>query len=139
MTAAELHRRLLALGDPQRAQASGRYFKTGPGESGEGLRFLGLDAAALRSLAKAFRALPLADVLAALQSEWHDERGVALLILGLQYSKADAITQKAIYDGYLANTRRVNSWALVDSSAPYIVGAHLWERSRKPLDKLAKS
>ena len=139
MTAAELHRRLLALGNPQRAQASARFFKTGPDESGEGLRFLGLDAATLRSLAKEFRTLPLADVLAALQSEWHDERAVALLIFGLQYPKADAVAKKAIYDCYLANTDHVNSWALVDCSAPHIVGAHLWERSRKPLARLAKS
>ena len=139
MTGRILHQRLLALGDPQRAEASARFFKTGPGQSGEGLQFLGLDAPTLRTLAKEFRALPLSEVETALHSHWHDERGVALLILVLQYSKADAPVQKAIYDCYLVNTAHVNSWALVDCSAPHIVGAHLWERSRKPLSRLAKS
>ncbi|MBM3995800.1 MAG: DNA alkylation repair protein [Planctomycetes bacterium] len=139
MTALDLQKRLLALADPERAQASARYFKTGPGESGEGLRFLGLDAASVRGLAKEFRALPLAEVEATLQSDWHDERAVALVVLTLQYPKADAAAQKAIYELYLANTSQVNSWALVDCSAPQIVGAHLWPRSRKPLGRLAKS
>jgi 3-methyladenine DNA glycosylase AlkD len=139
MTANELHARLMTLGNPARAESSSRFFKTGPGESGEGLKFLGLDAATLRALAREFQALPLADVAFALDSEWHDERAVALLILVRQYPKADAPAQKAIYDCYLANTANVNSWALVDCSAPHIVGAHLWQRSRKPLDRLAKS
>src|SRR5436190_1468246 len=120
-----LNKRLLSLGNAQRAQASARFFKTGPGESGEGLRFLGLDAATLRGLAKEFRALPLAGIEAALQSEWHDERGVALLILVLQYPKGEPADQQAIYDCYVTNTAHVNSWALVDCSAPHIVGAHL--------------
>ena len=139
MTAADLQARLHALADPERAKASARFFKTGPGESGEGLRFLGLGAASLRGLAKEFRALALPQVEIVLRSDWHDERGVALLIMALQFPKADAKTQKALYDCYLANTQYVNSWALVDCSAPHIVGAYLWERSRRPLDRLAKS
>ena len=139
MTARELHKRIQALGDRERAEAAARFFKTGPGASGEGLRFLGLDAATLRALAKEFRALPLAAIQNTLQSAWHDERGVALLILTLQFPKADAPGQKKIYDLYLANTARINSWALVDCSAPHIVGAYLFARSRKPLEKLAKS
>ena len=139
MTARELRERVASLSNPERAKACGRFFKTSPGESGEGLRFLGLDAANLRTIAKEFRSLPLAQVEVALHSRWHDERGVALLILVLQFPKADAKSQRAIYDLYLANTSHVNSWALVDCSAPHIVGAHLFDRSRKPLDKLAIS
>src|SRR6516225_4517164 len=139
MSADELHQRLQSLADPERAQAASRFFKTSPGDSGAELRFLGLDAATLRALAKDFRALPLSEVAAALRSPWHDERGVALLILVLQYPKADAMAQKAIYDFYLAHTAHINSWALVDCSARDIVGAHLADKSRKPLDHLAKS
>ncbi len=139
MTAADLHQRLCSLGAPERAKASERFFKTGPGESGEGLRFLGLDAKSLRAVGKEFRALPLVETTIALQSEWHDERAAALLILTLQFAKVDAAGQKKIYDLYLANTAQVNSWALVDSSAPHIVGAHLFDKSKKPLDRLAKS
>lgn len=135
----DLRKRILALGNPKRARGAERFFKTGPGESGEGLRFLGLDAATVRGLAKEYRTLSLADVEKALHSEWHDERAVALVIFTLQYPKGDPDVQHAIYDCYLANTAHVNSWALVDTSAPQIVGAHLWERSRKPLGRLAKS
>lgn len=139
MTARQLQQRLRRLGDPKRADGAARYFKTGPGESGEGLRFLGLDAATLRRVAREFRDLPLAHAEAVLQSPWHDERAAALLILGWQYPRAEADVQQAIYESYLANTAHVNSWALVDCSAPPIVGAHLLPRSRKPLDRLAKS
>jgi 3-methyladenine DNA glycosylase AlkD len=139
MDATALRERVYKLKDPARGRSANRFFKTGPGESGEGLRFLGLNAAQLRGLAKEFRALPLAEIETTLQSEWHDERAIALLIMVLQFAKADAKARKALYDCYLANTDRINSWALVDCSAPGIVGAYLLDRSRKPLTKLAKS
>jgi 3-methyladenine DNA glycosylase AlkD len=139
MTARELRKHIEGLGDPARAQGAARFFKTGPGESGEGLRFLGLDAATTRALAKEFRTLPLNDVERALQSEWHDERAVALIIWTLQFPKADDVAQKQIYERYLANMAQINSWALVDCSAPQIVGGYLLERNRKPLSKLARS
>lgn len=136
---AALSQRLHELADRERAGSSSRFFKTGPGQSGAGLCFLGLNAAQLRGLAKEFGALPLAEIETALHSQWHDERAVALLIMVRQFPKADAKTQKALYDCYLANRAHVNSWALVDCSAPHLVGAYLCERSRKPLERLAKS
>ena len=139
MTANELQQRLQSLGVPERAKACARFAKTGPGEYAEGDRFLGRNAATMRGLAKEFRALPLAQIEATLHSAWHEERAVALLILVLQYPKSDVDTKKILYDFYLANTRHINGWDLVDCSAPHIVGAHLFERSRKPLAKLAKS
>ena len=51
-----------------------------------------------------------------------------MLILVLQYPKGDDAAKKQIYDFYLANTRQINGWDLVDCSAPHIVGAHLFER-----------
>jgi 3-methyladenine DNA glycosylase AlkD len=64
---------------------------------------------------------------------------LALVILSSQFEKGDAQTRKSICDLYLANTERVNNWDLVDLSAPHIVGAHLQNRSRRPLYRLAKS
>jgi 3-methyladenine DNA glycosylase AlkD len=139
MSAAKLRKRLLALGNPAGSSAAERFFKTGKGESGEGLKFLGLNAAAVRGLAREYRALPLEEVAVTLASEWHEERAVALLIMALQLPKAAAQAQKRIYELYLANTRHVNSWALVDCSAPPIVGAYLFGKSTRPLDRLAKS
>ena len=133
----QLH--LRSLVDPKRADAAARFFKTGPGETGEGLRFLGLGAATLHRTAKGFRALPLGEIEHILQSEWHDERAVALLILGLQFAKADRAARTRIHRLYLAHRERVDSWALVDCSAPQLVGAYLIDRSRKLLDRLAKS
>jgi 3-methyladenine DNA glycosylase AlkD len=130
---------LRSLGDPEQAKACARFAKTGPGEYAEGDQFLGLNAATMRGAAKEFRTLGMSDIETLLHSHWHEERSVALLILVLQYPKADESKKKAIYDFYLGNTARINGWDLVDCSAPHIVGAHLFERSRKPLDKLAKS
>lgn len=139
MTRETLHQRLQEWADPERAQSALRFFKTGPGEYGEGDQFLGLNAAQIRTLAKEFRTLAIDDVEAMLQSAWHEERAVALTIWVLQYPKAEVKSAQAIYDRYLANSARVNNWDLVDCSAPHIVGAHLFTRSRKPLDRLAKS
>ena len=61
------------------------------------------------------------------------------MILVGQFEKGDDATRKSIYDLYLANTRHINNWDLVDLSAPQIVGGYLENRSRKPLDRLAKS
>lgn len=139
MTARELQKRLRARGNPERGKGAERFFKTAPGESGAGLRFLGLDAATQRALAREYRTLPLAEVETLLHSDWHDERAVALLILVLQYPKADAEMRETLYEFYVSNTAYINSWALVDCSAPHLVGMHLFERSRKPIDKLARS
>jgi hypothetical protein len=50
---------LLALRDPEKARFFNRLFKAGPGQYGEGDRFLGLTVPAVRTLAKQFAALPL--------------------------------------------------------------------------------
>src|SRR5207249_4665752 len=64
---------------------------------------------------------------------------VALLIWVKQFPKGDAKTRQAIYALYCKHTHRVNNWDLVDCSAPHISGAHLFDRSRRPLDKLDHS
>src|SRR5262249_49417233 len=78
----------------------------------------GLRAATLRQLAKEYRELPLSEVEALLRSEVHEERSLALLILGLIVHRAPDPTRKQVYDFYLANACHVNSWDLVDVSAP---------------------
>ena len=74
-----------------------------------------------------------------LQSEWHECRLCALLMLVERYKKSDEKGRKAIYDFYLTQTCRVNNWDLVDLSAPYIVGEHLKDKSREDLYRLADS
>lgn len=139
MNAASLQRRLRALGNPADAAFLLRFFKTGPGEYGEGDVFLGIRVPVVRRVVKEFCELPLVAVEQALQSPYHEERLAALLILVVQTARGDAKHRKAIYDLYLENTRRINNWDLVDLSAPQIVGAHLADKNRRPLDRLARS
>lgn len=74
---------------PEGAKALARYFKTGPGEYGEGDVFLGLRTAETRSVALKYLDLPLVEIKQLLASKIHEERGVALTILGRQFAKGD--------------------------------------------------
>jgi 3-methyladenine DNA glycosylase AlkD len=132
-------RRLRGLADPAVAAGAARFFKTGPGEYGEGDVFIGIKSPTLKAVAKEFKGLPLAEVECLLHSEIHEDRTLALAILVGQFTKGDDAIRKAIFDLYLANTRHINNWDLVDLSAPQIVGGYLENRSRKPLERLAKS
>lgn len=116
-----------------------RFFKTGPGEYGEGDRFLGVRVPATRLVARKYRGIPLADTLTLLHSEFHEERLLALIVLTHKYQKGSPGEQSEIYRIYLNNTRYINNWDLVDASAEHIVGAYLLNRSRKPLHALAHS
>jgi 3-methyladenine DNA glycosylase AlkD len=78
-------------------------------------------------------------VIKLLRSRIHEERLLALFILVGQFNKADAGTKDKIYKAYLANTKFVNNWDLVDLSAPQIIGGFLIDKDRKILYKLAKS
>ena len=131
--------RLRSLADPAVAAGSARFFKTGPGEYGEGDVFIGIKSLTLKAIAKEFKGLPLAEVECLLHSEVHEDRTLALVILVGQFQQGAGATRKAIYDLYLANTRHINNWDLVDVSAPQIVGGYLEKRSRKPLHRLARS
>ncbi len=139
MIVEEIQDRLRALGNPEAAAFAVRYFKTGPGQYGERDVFLGLRAAVMHALAKEYRSLPVDQVVELLRSPVHEDRLLALLILVRQATKADQTTKKGIYNLYLVHTRFINNWDLVDSSAPTIVGGHLTNRSRRPLDRLAAS
>jgi 3-methyladenine DNA glycosylase AlkD len=139
MTAREIQDRLRELGSPESAAQAARFFKTGAGQYGEGDIFLGLRAAVMHGLAKEFRALSLDELLTLLQSPTHEDRLLALLVMVRQFARGDERARKLLYELYLANTRCVNNWDLVDASAREIVGGYLALRSRKPLDRLARS
>jgi 3-methyladenine DNA glycosylase AlkD len=116
-----------------------RYFKTGPGQYGEGDRFLGVMVPQTRRVAREFRDLPLAGVVELLRSPWHEERRCALLLLVRRFERGDDDERKELFDLYLGSTAHIDSWDLVDLSAPRIVGAWLQDRSRAPLYRLARS
>jgi len=127
------------LSNPKIAEHSLRFFKTGPGEYGEGDVFLGIRVPVTRKVARKFRGLPLEQVLKLLKSKFHEERLLALFMLVALFKKGDDKEQKNIYDAYLGHTDTINNWDLVDSSAHQIVGGYLFERDRKRLYQLAKS
>ncbi len=123
----------------KKAAVTQRFFKTGPGEYGEGDIFIGVTMPDLREIAKDFSDVADRTVTRLLKSKIHEERQLALLIFVYQFEDGDSKTRKKIYDVYMNNTRHINNWDLVDISAHKIVGAWLKDRSRQPLYKFAKS
>jgi 3-methyladenine DNA glycosylase AlkD len=139
LKAREVQRRLKKLGDPEHAAVSQRFFKTGPGEYGEGDIFIGVRVPVLRKLAGKFKDLPISEIKILLHSPIHEERMLAILILVRQFKKGDDKARKHIYELYLKSADFINNWDLVDVSAEHIVGAYLIDRSRRPLYRLARS
>ena len=130
-----------ALADPVKAQLAQRFFKTGPGQYGEGDQFLGIRVPETRAFLQRTDLLSEAEVLELLQSPWHEERLLALLALVRRFTKAkrDEAAQARIVEVYLSHTAHINNWDLVDSSAPQIVGTWLLKRDRTVLHRLAAS
>lgn len=98
-----------------------RFFKTGKGEYGEGDRFIGVVVPDTRKVAKEFSSVSWDIVEALLESEWHECRLCALLILVEKFQKEPDDT----FRFYLDHTKGINNWDLVDLSAPYILGRYL--------------
>jgi len=134
-----LRSELRSMADPEVAAFLQRFFKTGPGEYGEGDRFLGVRVPQVRRLARKARFLPLDDILELLQSPWHEERLLALILLVDCYQRAALLERDTIFRFYLQNTRFINNWDLVDASAEHIVGAHTDPTDTSLLEGLARS
>lgn len=139
MATIKLEQVLRELADPAIAEHSQRFFKTGKGEYGEGDLFLGVRVPVIRREVKKYKDVPLQQVKALLKSAYHEERLFALLLLVDKYSRGSAEQKQTIYELYLASTRYINNWDLVDSSAHKIVGVHLLDRDRKQLHTLCHS
>lgn len=155
---------LHALGDPQRAHLLQRFFKTGPGQYGEGDVFLGLTVPQTRTLIKKYQNISLELLDKLIQQPYHEARLLALLILIKQYEAAKStrskrattpknahksITQnktnptttdqtKQIFNFYLSHTECINNWDLVDLTAPRIVGPYLNPDNPQDLKQLIK-
>lgn len=141
LKASSVKQSLKELADPERAKMSLRFFKTGPGQYGEGDTFWGISVPNQRNVAKQFDKLPLEQIDKLLRDPIHECRLTALLILVGQFKKLkDQPSRKTYCNFVLDRTAFINNWDLVDSSAPQIIGVYLLgERDRKLLNKLAKS
>ena len=118
-----------------------RFFKTGPGEYGEGDEFLGLKVPQTREVVKSVaKDFPLSEVPELLMSRWHEVRLCGLLILVAKFEKlatkrlendeAAIRSRDEILTLYLQYAERANNWDLVDLSVPKILGHWLLLPSR---------
>lgn len=130
---------LKSLSNPEISKHSQRYFKTAKGEYGYGDMFLGIRVPVIRQAVKKYKTTSLSTTEKLLKSEFHEIRLFALLLLVYQFSRSDMDKQDKIYNLYLNNTKYINNWDLVDSSAHYIVGAYLENKDRSILVELSKS
>lgn len=137
----KLAKELRKLERPKQAKALNRFFKTAPGEYGEGDQFLGLKTYETRSVALKYLDLPFPEIVSLLASKIHEERTAAVMILTRRFEKADLAGKKEIYNFYLKNLGGINNWDLVDCSAPLIVGGYLFlsKKPRRPLYDFARS
>ncbi len=122
-----------SLANKEQSKNLSRFFKTGPGQYGEGDIFLGIKVPVQREVAKKYRSASLDDIQKLLSSPIHEHRLVGLLILVFQYEKADAAQQEEIAKFYLKNLKAVNNWDLVDLSTPKILGHYFFHQLPKRL------
>ncbi|GAB3555493.1 DNA alkylation repair protein [Spirosoma fluminis] len=137
-TATDVKNALLALAQPERAAFAARFFKTKPGQYGEGDQFLGLSMPQQHAVAKQFLNLSIEETERLLHDPYHECRMTALQIWAYQTKKAGTAQQTAIFEQYLANRQYVNNWDLVDVSCPQLVGLYLLSRDRSVLYDLAR-
>lgn len=128
---------LRSVASKKRAEASKWYFKPEPGVVDV---FLGVTVPNQRLIAKKYyRNSSITEVEKLLHSDVHEERLTALIMWVLQYKKANEQNKKVLFDLYLENTKWINNWDLVDTSARDIVGEYLFTRDRSILTELSRS
>lgn len=123
MKARDVSDALCSAGSPDMVKIQEWFFKTGPGEYGEGDKFLGLKVPQTRAIARSFSSLPLEEIRKLAQSDYHEERFAALAILVGQFKRAKDLEKRAeLFDFFLQllDAGRVNNWDLIDASAPYL-------------------
>ena len=139
VTAKDISRNLVELGNSTVAEHSQRFFKTGKGEYGEGDKFLGIRVPIIRKQVKKYKDISLEIISNLLKSSYHEVRLFAVLMLVRKFSNGDDREKSKIYSLYMNSTKYVNNWDLVDSSASYIVGAYLADKDKQPIYDMAKS
>ena len=133
--AAQFSKRLKALRSPGTAKAHGHL-----ASDGEDV-IMGVRMGQVFALAKEFMDMPLDQVEKLLESPIHEVRVGAVSIMDFQArsKKATSARRKELFDLYIRRHDRINTWDLVDRSAPYVVGGYLFDKPRKILTKLARS
>ncbi len=135
----EIQKELEIKSSKERARVSQSFFKTGKGQYGEGDIFIGVTVPEQRKIAKKYALASLKDIELLLKSTIHEHRLTALIILINQFRKAKEVQKKEIFDFYMQNKKEVNSWDLVDLSAPSILGVYLLDKDKDILYELTQS
>ncbi len=117
------------------------FFRTGPGEYGQGDQFIGVRVPNTRKVCRQFKDMPLVEIKKLLRSPYHEHRLGAVILMVDQYKKADSKRRQQLYDCYMDALAddRINSWDIVDVSCMHIVGEHARVHDEKILFELAES
>lgn len=126
---------------PEKAAFFPRFFKTGPGEYGEGDQFLGVKVPDQRFIAKQFfKEISLNELSELIQNSFHEVRLTGLIALVYQYEKLKSEEEKKkLVDFYLSHLEFVNNWDLVDTSCHPILGEYYFQKDKSLFYELAKS
>lgn len=132
---------LKSAGNSEKSAFLPRFFKTGPGEYGEGDQFLGVTVPQQRAIAKRyFQQLSIQEFADLIKSPFHEVRLTTLLMLVYRYEKTKSEEgQKELVEFYLSNLDFVNNWDLVDSSCYQILGHFYWKKDKSLFYELADS
>ena len=137
MKAREEMRRLANKGI---AKNSLRFFKTEKGQYGFGDIFLGIRAPKIRLIAKKHIDISITDMKTLIQSKYHEERFLGLIILVNKYAKTkDKKNRNQLYKIYVSSFKYINNWDLVDVTCSHVIGKHLMDKDRSILYTWAKS
>ena len=140
-----LYEEMLRKADPSQVAGLSRFFKTGPGQYGEGDKFLGIKVPVTRQVVKAcWREVGLPELEECIRSEYHEVRLAALLTLVQLFSHAKrcqaraGLSQQDCVDFYLSHTAYISNWDLVDLSCYPLLGEWLLDKDRSLLYDLAR-
>lgn len=128
--------------DPSQVEGLSHFFKTGPGEYGEGDLFLGIKVPVTRSVVKdCWKGTSFEDLEECLASGYHEVRlaGLLTLVEIFSHSRKDPLVQEHCIGFYLAHTERINNWDLVDLSCYQLLGSWLMDKDRSLLYDLARN
>ncbi|MBQ9386473.1 MAG: DNA alkylation repair protein [Bacteroidaceae bacterium] len=133
---------ITAQADPTQVEGLMRFFKTGPGQYGEGDEFLGIKVPVTRSVVKeCWKDVTFDDLEECVSSKYHEVRLAALLTLVeiFGHNRKNAALQKQCVDFYLSHTAYINNWDLVDLSCYPLIGTWLLDKERTVLYDLARN
>lgn len=133
--------KMLSHANPAQVPGLMRFFKTGPGQYGEGDKFLGIKVPVTREVVKqCWKEVSLAEIEECVNSEFHEVRLAGLLALIQKFNHCkDTLAQQECIDFYLAHTEKINNWDLVDLTCYPLVGEWLLDKDRTLLYELAQN